>query len=225
MNCIVIDDDKVQRKLVCSYIKETDSITLLKYFDESSSIANELENLNVDIIFLDVEMPKMSGIEFLEKNKPQAEVILISSNKDYAIEGFDYDVADFLLKPISYARFLKSLSKVRKRILQTAEDSGDDFLFVKSNGEMVKLLFSEVLWVQSANEYIVIYTEEGKYMVYSSMADILDKLPDNFMRVHRSNIIALDKVEKFSKNELLISGKSVKVSKTYKADLVKKLGL
>lgn len=225
MNCIVIDDDKAQRKLVCNYIKETDSLTLLKYFENPTLVLKELSELDIDIIFLDVEMPQMNGIEFLEKSKPVAEVILLSSSRKYATDGFDYDVADFLLKPISYARFLKSLNKVQKRIQSMAESADSDYLFVKSNGALIKLFFSDLLWIKSANEYIVIYTTDNKYMVYSSMADILSKLPNKFMRVHRSNIVSLDRVEGISGNEVLIQGTKVKISKTYKANLIKKLGL
>jgi DNA-binding LytR/AlgR family response regulator len=219
MKCIVIEDDIVQQELILNLINETDSLNFIRSYESSISAIKDLSNIDVDIIFLDVEMPGMSGIEFLEQFKlpEQTKVILTTSNKEYAIQAFDNGVTDYLLKPISYPRFLKAVNKVINQSKNTS--SSKDFLFIKSNGAQVKLKFDDILWLQSASEYIMIYTTKGKHMVYSSMDSILEKLSNNFVRVHRSNIISLDKIEKIHNNIIEIDGQLIKVSKGYKDNL------
>jgi len=207
MNCIVIDDDVVQQHIICEYINETKGLHLLNKYSSATEAIGYIQNPSLDVIFLDVEMPNMSGIEFLEQIKPESNVILITSNKDYALEAYNNDVVDYLLKPISYPRFLHSISK----IVETAKK----YLFIKSNGANVKIDCDTILWVESASEYLVIYTNTKKHLIYSSMAAILSKLPSNFMRVHRSNIVNVDKIDSVTSKIVFIGKSNIKVSKTY----------
>jgi DNA-binding LytR/AlgR family response regulator len=223
MRCILIEDDIVQQQLIRNYINETTTLTLIACYTNSISAIKELPKDDPEIIFLDVEMPGMSGIEFLENFNPQAQIILTTSKKEYALQAFENDVADYLLKPISYPRFLKAVNKVIKQSKKSTLEK--DFLFIKANGVQVKLKFNDILWIQSASEYIIIYAINGKYMVYSSMNSILERLPQNFIRVHRSNIVSLNKVEKIHKNIIEINGQFIKVSKKYRASLEDKLGV
>lgn len=217
MNCIVIDDDLVQQHLISEFINKTEGVNLIHVYSNVSEVIGELDD--IDLLFLDVEMPGMSGIEFLEKYNPKSNVILITSKRVYALDGFDNDVVDFLLKPISYQRFLKSINKIEK--LKPEIDS----MYVKSNGAIVKIKFNEINWIQSASEYVVIHIGSKRYMVYSSMEKILNKLPENFIRVHRSNIVNSSKVDSVKGFVVKIEGQEVKISKTYKQQLMSILKL
>jgi DNA-binding LytR/AlgR family response regulator len=223
MRCIVVEDDLVQQQLICNYINETTTLTLIACYTNSISAIKELPKDDPEIIFLDVEMPGMSGIEFLENFNPQAQIILTTSKKEYALQAFDNDVADYLLKPISYPRFLKAVNKLIKQSKKLTLEK--DFLFIKANGTQVKLKFNDILWVQSASEYIIIYTLNGKHMVYSSMNAILERLPQDFIRVHRSSIVSLNKIEKTHNNIIEMDGQFIRVSKKYRASLEEMMGV
>ncbi|MBL4862610.1 MAG: response regulator transcription factor [Crocinitomicaceae bacterium] len=217
MNSIVIDDDRVQQQMLCHFIKATEGLRLVGEYSSAISAISQIQKLNPDVIFLDVEMPKMSGIEFLNEVKPQSKVVLYTGNKDYALDGFDHGVVDFLLKPISYERFLAAISKLKNIV------DKDEFIFVKTRRGNTKVFLHDIYWIQSAGEYITLHTAKGKFTMYSSMADILDKLTDQFIRVHRSNIINLEWVSSFSKDRIEIEDTIIKVSKTYAHELKDKL--
>lgn len=223
LNCIIIEDNKAIQHLLSSYIQETKNLNLLDIFENPVEVLQSPLNSEVDVIFLDIEMPKMSGIEFLQQSDINAHVIITTSNKDYAIHGYENNAIDFLLKPISYSRFLKAINKVW--VANSNVKKANKYLFIKSNKDYVKIEISDILWIQSASEYVLIYTSQGKHMVYSNMKDILSKLNSNFMQVHRSYIIALDKVEKISKNHVTINGNVISVSKTYSKKLMSTLGI
>jgi len=219
-----VEDDLLHQELILRYIDETESLTLVGSFSCSIDVIKALPNLDVDIVFLDVEMPGMSGIEFLEVyNLPKkTKVILTTSNSKYALEAFDKGIVDFLLKPISYPRFIKAVNRVlqlEKRLL-----SSKNHLFIKTGKIRVKIMFDHILWIKSESEYVVIHTLKGKYMVYSSMNGILARLSENFIRVHRSNIVSLNKIEKIHNDAVEIDGKLIKVSKSYKDDLESRIG-
>lgn len=178
-------------------------------------MANSDSLLNIDVLFLDVELPIMTGIEFLEKFKPTVNVILITGNKNYALDAFNNDVIDYLVKPIEYSRFLRSINKLKQL------SSKNESIYIKSNGAVIKLYLNEILWVKSANEYLIIYTSTKKYMIYSTILNFMNKLPDYFIRVHRSHIINLKKINSFTDNHINIANHKIKVSKTYLKDVQK----
>ena len=218
MNCVIIEDNKVQQHIISEFVKTTEGLNLIGVYESVIDIMKKLNNLlDVDVLFLDVELPMMTGIEFLEKFKPSVDVILITSNESYAVDAFNNDVVDYLVKPINYPRFLYAVNKLK--VLQENKDS----IFIKSNGVVVKLILDGVLWIKSANEYLIIYTDVKKYMVYSSMSDFLEKLPNNFTQVHRSHIVNFNKIETYSNNLLKINDHLIKVSKTYVKKVLEKM--
>jgi len=176
-------------------------------------------------LFLDVELPEINGIDLLKQNNFNAQTILITSDKKYAVDGFEQNVTDFLLKPIAYSRFLTAVNKARKLIATNNYVASDNYLYVKSNKDYVKIEFHDILWIQSASEYIMIYTKNGKHLIYSNMKDILEKLNHNFMQIHRSYIIPLDKIDQISKKYVVINNNTISVSKTYSKSLFDKLGI
>lgn len=227
MNCIIIDDDSFQRHLLAQYIEQTEQLKLINEFDTATKSISYLSKNPVDLIFLDVEMPEMNGVEFLEQFKPESEIILMSSEDKYAIDGFHLDVTDYLLKPISFARFTRSVNKVLSRYSETGNttESHSDFLFIKDKGIYYKVQFSDIIYIQSSSEYVMIHTRNKRIMLYSSMDGILKKLPSNFMRVHRSYIVNLNSIERVNGNTVEINNQSISISKTYHTTLMSSLGL
>ena len=226
MKCLIIDDDSFQRHLLSQYIDQVDSLDLIGEFDSAIPAVKFLEHQNADLIFLDVEMPGMNGVEFLEQFKPKGDIILISSEEKYAINGYNLEVADYLLKPISFARFNRSVSRVStKSANETVIEETSNFLFIKDKGIYQKVQISEIQYIQSSSEYVTIYTKAKRTMLYSSMDGILKKLPGNFIRVHRSYIVNLNAIERVNGNTVEINNQSINVSKTYHNELMSNLGL
>ena len=226
MNCIIIDDDSFQRHILAQYIEQSEQLNLAAEFDTATKSISYLAKNPVDIIFLDVEMPEMNGVEFLEEFKPSNEIILISSAEKYAIDGFHMNVADYLLKPISFARFSRAISKVQaKKEEGNTSENTTDFLFIKDKGIYHKVQFTDIIYIQSSSEYVMIHTKAKRIMLYSSMDGILKKLPANFMRVHRSYIVNLNAIDRVNGNTVEINNHSISISKTYNLALMNTLGL
>ena len=225
MNCVIIEDDKTQAQLITRHINDTNSLKLISSYPDCMSAMKNLKKLDIDILFLDVEMPHIGGLEFLEACNLQdkTHVIITTSNTKYILKAFNIGVTDFLLKPISYDRFNNAINKVIGQLKTRALKK--DYMFIKHKGSFVKLMFRDIFWIQSLSEYVVIYTEGNKYMIYSSMRSILEKLPSEFIRIHRSNIISIDKIDKVDSNVAVVNGQLVKIGKKYKDVLMSRLGL
>ncbi len=225
MNCVIIESNHIQEQLIKSYINEAGSLNLLGSFNNCQIAFDKVKIKEIDILFLDLEIQSENGLETLNKYNLDfgTQIILMSSNSDAAICGFEAGVTDYLLKPISLERFSSAINKVVDR--KAVNGFKKNFMFIKSKGLFVKLLFQDIVWIKSSYEYVVIHTLNKRYMVYSSMNKILDRLPNSFVRVHRSNIVSLDRIDKIDGNVLEVGGKMVKVSKMYKNELMHKLGI
>lgn len=195
MNCIVIDDDNISRILIEKYIEKTVGLNLIASFQNAVD-ALSYENYNdVDLMFVDIEMPEMTGLEFLETFKTKPLVIIISAKTQYAVDALDLDAIDYLLKPIEYPRFLKAVNKA-KEIFKNKTEIKDNCVFIKDiNSSLVRLYFEEILWIEALENYIMIITEKDKYTVHFTMKSIESQFPDSsFMRIHRSYIVNLQKI-------------------------------
>jgi two-component system LytT family response regulator len=224
MKSIIIDDDAVVRELLAQYIEETPELKLAGQFSTVKEALHFLTKEKADLIFLDVEMPEMNGIDFLEEFKPDAEIVLISSNDKYAVNGFNLEVSDYLLKPISFARFNRCITRLSQKNLGN-DTAKHDFLFIKDKGVYQKILIPEIQYIQSSSEYVTIHTKVKRIMLYSSMDNMLSKLPSNFKRVHRSYIVNVDAIEKVNGNSLEVNKQLISVSKTYHEDIMNELGI
>ena len=226
LKVVILDDDKISREIVRSYINFTDFLTLEAEFDNPIEALNQIDSIDCDLIFLDIEMPEMSGIDFIEAAKNIPQVVIISSKADYAAESYNYDVTDYLVKPIEYSRFLKAVNRVKaiseSISLKSPED--EQHIFVKTGSELVKLNFSSIFYIEAFADYVQIHTQDKRYTVLSTMKSIHSKLgEDEFLRVHRSYIVALNKIDSLSEGGLKVGDKLVKVSRKYKKELKERL--
>ncbi len=227
MNCMIVDDDELSRNIVEDLIVETDFLTLTNSCDNPVDAFNILRKEQVDLIFLDVEMPKMSGIEMIKNLNPLPQIILITSHSEYALESYEYDVTDFILKPVSHPRFLKAVSKAKERFESKqgkVEEQDSKTIFIKTDSKLVQVNTEDILWVEALGNYVMIKTSDKKYTVHNTMKEMESKLPsNNFIRVHRSFIVRLDKIESIEDNIAVISNKLISIGGAYKDELNKRL--
>ena len=238
MKTIVIDDDHLSRKVVEEFIKKTESLSLVNSYSNAVEAINDIENSKeeVELIFLDVEMPEMSGMDFLAAMPNPPFVIIISAKENYAIKAFEYDVTDYILKPISYSRFYKSVTKVLERA-KTSEpkhsdsvSGDDDEIFIKKKSAFIRLKYDDILYVEALENYVIVTTFNEKYTIHLTMKTIFDRLPLNrFKRIHRSYIINLNKIKKIEDNQVVIDledgPKLLSIGKSYKDKLMKDINL
>ena len=222
MNCIVIDDDALSRRVIEEFITRTGFLELKNSFQNAVEAINALDKNpeEIDLIFLDIEMPEMDGIDFLNTliNLPQ--VIIVSSKEKYALEAFDYDVTDYLLKPITYGRFYKAVLK-SKNIHDTKSKKETDEIFIKKNSALVQLKYDDILWVEALENYVIVISFNEKFTIHFTMKSIESQLPvSQFKRVHRSYIVNVRKINRIEDNSIYIKSndgiKAIPIGKAYK---------
>lgn len=195
---------------------------------ESAVEALELmRQKSVDLIFLDVEMPELSGIEFLSAINQKPLIIFVTSKEMYAVEAFEHDAVDYLLKPLNYPRFARAVSKARDifESRQTVQN-GMTNLFVKKDNQLVKIRFSEILFIEAAADYMIIFTQSGRFMVNITMKALNERLPErDFIRVHRTYTVRRDKIDSMEDNAVLVGGRKIPIGGSYKNKLYKSLNL
>lgn len=227
MNCIVVDDDELAIKLVENCIERIDFLTLIGTATSGTEAVQLLEkHKNIDVVFLDIEMPGMSGIDFV-KNYKTPQVIFITGNKDYAAETYDYNVTDFIVKPVEFNRFLKASQKAKeiKESISISQRNTDD-LYIKKNSRLIRISAKDVLYIEAMADYVHIYTATEKFTILSTMKAIESKLQNyDFTRIHNSYIIRLDKIVEIEDEIITIAGKSLPLSRKYKGVFFQKLNL
>lgn len=190
MNCIIIDDDDMSVETLRHLISQVSFLTLTKVYRSATEALGHLNEGNVNLIFLDVVMPGLSGLELLDSLSSYPQVIIVSCKKQYAVEAFEHKVTDYLLKPITYQRFLKAVHRVQEVQGRESKIVKED-IYIKHNGIIVRLKTDDILFIEGAADYVEIYTQQKKYMIHSSLRALENKLPTNFIRVHKSFIINL----------------------------------
>lgn len=232
MNCMILDDDELSRRIIEEFINKTDGLELTHSCANPVSGINEMKNDDsVDLIFLDIEMPEMTGLDFLDSLSNTPQVIIFSSKGKYAVDSYNYDVTDYLLKPVNYSRFLQAVAKVQKRLEeQEADELGKTEIFIKKNSTLVRLKYEEILWIEALENYVIFNTFKDKYTIHFTMKAIEQKLPSkNFTRVHRSYIVNTGSIEVIEDNSVIIkteeSTKSIPIGKSYKEKLMKDINL
>jgi len=231
MNCIIIDDDALSRRVVEEFVERTDFLSLTFSFKDAVEAINAFNKGDdeIDLIFLDIEMPEMDGIDFLNTLKNLPQVIIISSKEKYAVNAFDYDVTDYLLKPITYSRFYKAVLKA-KNIHETKERNDVDEIYIKKNSALVRIKYEDILWVEALENYVIINTFNEKFTIHFTMKSIESQLPSKqFKRVHRSYIINVKKIDRIEDNSVYIKNseglKNIPIGKAYKERFMNDINL
>jgi DNA-binding LytR/AlgR family response regulator len=237
MNCLIVDDDEIAQAIIQRCIEQTDFLTLRHTCLSAIDAAAFLRKTPVDLIFLDIEMPEMNGIEFLKtfsEHHEMPQVILQTSHKNYAIDAFDYDVTDYLIKPITYARFLRAAMKAKEfndlrheqRNARLDDVQNPQTLFVKADSKITNVNLSEILWIEALADYVTIQTPSQKFVVHATMKSMEEKLPmTEFSRVHRSHIIRVDKIDYLEGDSVVVGRKVIPIGASYKAALLKRLNV
>jgi len=232
MNCIIIDDDEMSRRVVEEYINRTDFLNLSNSFTNAVEAINFIkQGVDVHLIFLDIEMPEMSGIEFMNTLTHPPQVVIISSKDKYAIQAFDYSVTDYLLKPITYARFFKAASKAYEIFNKSRSYMDvDKEIFIKKNSSLVRIKYNDILWVEALENYVVINTTTDKFTIHFTMKSIENQLPlVRFKRVHRSFIVNVNRITSIEDNSVIIkmtdSKKIIPIGKSYRERLLSEINL
>ena len=226
LKALVVDDEPVARKGIASYVEQTPFLTLVGTA-KSALEANELLNSTpVDLLFLDIQMPDITGIEFIESLKNPPAVIFTTAYRDYATEGFELDAIDYMVKPISLQRFLKAANKALSHLAgqQNKSQKNNTHFFIKSDGQYIKIQLDDVLYFESERDYIFIHTLQKRYMTLLTLKQLEQELPaERFIRVHRSFIIATDKVDTLESNFLTINGVQIPISRGMQEAVFKQL--
>ncbi len=227
INCIAVDDEPLALDIIKDYISQVPFLKLLKTFKDGISVIEYLSSNNVDLIFLDIEMGGISGTQLLRTLQKKPRVIMTTAYRNYAVDAFELDVTDYLLKPFSFERFLKSVEKVynlQKAEQKTTEPSGRDrdYFFVKSNYKMVKVNYDDILYIEGLSEYIIIKTKTANIITLQSFKNIEKTLPESeFVRIHKSYLISLSKIECIDGQSVIIAKKELPIGSKYKDNFFK----
>jgi DNA-binding LytR/AlgR family response regulator len=231
MTCVIIDDEPLAREILAGYMKELGYINLIGSFNNAIDAQEFLKTNKVDTLFLDIEMPEMSGIDLL-RSLPHAPItVFTTAFRDYAFEGFELGVIDFLLKPISLSRFMTSLERINDFLSLKADNAGFEingsepaFIFVKSGVQKIKLFFEDVTHIQGLKDYAIIHAITGKIVVKGSVKSMQQLFPAaQFIRVHKSFIVAKEKIRRIEKHRIIIGDHQIPIGRNYKEELERKI--
>ena len=217
LKCIITDDEPIARKGLQNYVERIDFLELVGVCEDAIQLNNQLKSQQADLLFLDIEMPYMTGIELLNSLSNPPKVIITSAYAEYAIKGYDLEVSDYLLKPISFDRFLKAVNKVYDQLISSQTPVVQDYLFVKTSLKLEKIRFNDMRFIEGVENYVAIYTSEGKIITHTTLRTILQKLPpERFVQVHKSYLVNIDKIDSIEGNLLGIGKNKIPLSRTYK---------
>ena len=227
---LIVDDDELCRTIVKDLIQEVEEFNCVGAFENALEAFKFLNDNQVDVIFLDVEMPKMGGMELLRNLKIQPLVVMITSHDEFALESYEYNVTDFLKKPVTASRFFKTVQKIQKQLPSsknsTIDSNNEEYVFIKTDAKLVQIRLDEILWVEALGNYMRLHTEDDKHTVLSTMKEIEAKLPEkDFIRVQRSFIVRLDKILTIEDNYVIVKNKEIHIGKAYKDEFNKRLNL
>jgi len=226
INCLIIDDEPLARKGLREYIDDVDFITVAGEYDTPLKVMDKLAGSDVQLIFLDIQMPKLTGLDFLKTLQNPPLVIITTAYPQYALEGFELDVLDYLVKPISFNRFLKAVMKAKEYYAnqQPAAQTMADYIFIKADNKLVKIQHDDILFIEAMQNYVTIYTGSKKYVTYLTFKGIEESLPaGNFLKVHKSYIVQLTKVDSIEGGAIMIGQHAIPVSRANKDEILEKI--
>lgn len=229
MTTIIIDDNPVAQNVLAELIAQIDMIDLVASCSSASEASAVLNDMSVDLIFLDIEMPEMNGFDFLKMLDQRPLVIVVSGEMKYGVESYDYNVVDFILKPVNLQRFELAIQKAQSMLTArtaTMSVTQPDFIFVKDKSIMKRIPLSEVEWLEAQGDYVKIKTRDHAHLSHSTLSSIEKKLQNmGFVRVHRRFIVAVDKIDHIEDNTIVFQEKLIPVSESYRSSLRSRLNL
>ncbi|MEL6559903.1 MAG: LytTR family DNA-binding domain-containing protein [Bacteroidota bacterium] len=224
IRAIAIDDEKMALNIIINYVEKIPNIELSETFINPFKAIEYLKTHAVDIIFLDINMPDLSGLSLAEYINPQTKIIFTTAYAEHAVKSYELDAVDFLVKPFSLPRFMKAVNKAEKLIGLSETESSRKFIFIKSGYDQYKINFSEILFIESSGNYMEFVTRERKVLSRLTLKETLDLLPANgFFRVHKSFIVAIEQVESIINHKIVIADYQIPLSQSFKEDFFKKL--
>ena len=230
MRCLIVDDNQLARMVMKQLVSQVQILELVAECNDAMQAYNYLNNGQVDLLFLDIEMPGMTGIELTKKLGNKKPLIIFTTAKtDYAVEAFELNVVDYIVKPVSLARFLQAVEKAKETLdsnKQEVKIEAKEFVFVKDNGVLKKLNLDDILYLEAMGDYVKVHTAQKFHVLHSTLKSIEEKLPLNkFLRIHRSYIVSIQKID-FIQDGIISIGKStIPVAETYRSVLNKRLNL
>jgi DNA-binding LytR/AlgR family response regulator len=234
INCIIADDEILARNVLVNHINKLGNLSIAATCGNGLEVFSALKTVTVDLLFLDIQMPELTGIELLRTLKNPPPVIITTAYSDYAVVGFELNVIDYLLKPISFDRFLKAIDKfetrinpsriIEKVITQDERNSNEGFLYVKSDKKMVRIMIKDILFIEGLKDYVKIHTKSRPVITHQTLTYFEEKLAaDQFIRVHRSYIVSTSRISAYSSNQLEIGNTIIPIGITYTKDFLRKM--
>ena len=234
VNCLLIDDEPLALRVLENHIEKIPWLQIIKTCTNPMEALEELKNHKIDLLFLDIQMPELSGLDFMESLTSSPAVIFTTAYRQFAADAFDLDGLDYLVKPIAFPRFMKSVNKYLERYGPSGDlpipthPDGDDkrFFFIRQGRKMVKLYITDILYVESLKDYVQIYTPDHRYIYKARISNLEEELQEEqFIRIHKSYLVPLSKIESVSPTELSIAGKEIPIGRTYRQVVMKRLGI
>jgi DNA-binding LytR/AlgR family response regulator len=230
VSCVIIEDLQVAADYLKNCCQKSGQVEVKGHFLNVKDALQFLNEHSVDLLFLDVEMPGATGFELLDQIVYSPKVILTTSKPEYAYDAFEYNVTDFLKKPFTYQRFLEALRKVTEAKATSPEntvtETGADDIFIKSDGKLIRLNNNDILYIESMGDYVKFVTSDKKYVTHNTIKNLEEKISkQHFMKVHRSYIINVFKIDNIRENDLFISGKEIPISKAHKQEVLNRLNI
>ncbi|GGI57849.1 LytR/AlgR family response regulator transcription factor [Winogradskyella haliclonae] len=229
INCIIVDDEAVARDIIALHLSKIERVSIIAQCSNAVEAFNAISQNNIDLVFLDINMPEISGIAFAKSINKNVKVIFTTAYRDYAVEGFDLQAVDYVMKPISFERLLKAVNRYFEiSDLRIHEKSvtleTQDFIFVRSDRQMQKIDFERIIYVESYSDYIKIHCKDKSIVTRETISNIEAKLPKSqFLRIHRSYIIAVKEISAFTNEFVSIANQSLTISRSYKSEVLKRL--
>ena len=230
--CVIVDDEPLAIRVIEKHIEKMPDVEVIAKCNNAMEALNVLKQKTVDLLFLDIQMPEITGLEFLSALRKPPAVIFTTAYRNYALDAFEYDVIDYLLKPISFDRFIKALNKYYQRIESKAavipaqnqmHDSGE-FIYIKKNKTLIKIMLRDIRYIESLKDYVRIFTHDKDYFTKQQISKLEDLLPDNeFIRIHKSFIVSIDRLTTISPSSIGIGDKKIPIGRNYKNFVLKKL--
>lgn len=230
MTCIILEDEIPAQKILKNYLEKLPNVRLLGVFKAAIEANRFLNNNQVDLVFLDINLPDISGIDFIKTIKNPPAIIMTTAYPDYAVSSFELEtIVDYLVKPFSFDRFVKAINKAKERIktpIQISKTEGEEFFFLNVDKTLHKIETNNIVYLESSRNYITVITDKKKLSYIDSLKNWAEKLPDNqFIQVHKSFIVNKTYVEKISGNEIYVQGIRIPIGRTFKQEMLKKLNI